>query len=754
MNTFLALLRKDLKGYFDQPTGYVLLVIFVGVTSWLFFRTALAAGSQDASLRALFDALPFILAIFIPAATMRLFAEELRDGTLELLLTQPLRSWTVLGSKFASGLTFVTTGIILTIGIPLLLETSGNMDTGAIAAQYIGSIFFAGSLVAIGMFGSSLTRNQIVAFILALFINIVLIVIGLSFVTLTVPSSVAVLMQDLSPLTHFGNMAKGVIALRDVIYFIALIALFLSGTYLSLRSRTLSHSTQLYKNLRLGVAGLVIASILAGWFGNSIAGRWDMTEDRVYTLSPATEDLVTSLDDLLTINLYVSSDPPVQIAGSTREIQGFLEGLDAKSDMVRVVTHTADKDDISAEAAMLAGIPKQQFNIESQDGYQVKDGYLGITVSYTNSREIIPFLDTVDGLEYQIATLANKMVRTDKKTIGFLTGHGEKDRATQFQWFSLQLEEQYNLTDISVNTEGQLDLSGLDIIVIAGPTEPVSNSEKASIHEFLSKGGKALVLIDSTVTDTARFIARPNPNNFNDFILDYGAFVHENIVIDTESHRNLSFTTQGGNVLLPYPYWINAQTAASKIGVSGEAATLTWAASIELQEHPKIPYVEQYIPLLETTDFGLLNWDYQDISPKQDLTEYDFSSSDTAKQLLAIGLEGSSYNSQSQSDQQFRLVVVGDSDWLTDNVAARYQNNLILALNWVDWLAQEEALASIRSKVITSRTLLFSSDTLKNFVQYANIVGVPVILILVGGIRFIRRRQFTQRIWADREDAQ
>ena len=137
-------------------------------------------------------------------------------------------------------------------------------------------------------------------------------------------------MQDLSPLTHFGNMAKGVIALRDVIYFIALTALFLSGTYLSLRSRTLSHSTQLYKNLRLGVAGLVIASILAGWFGNSIAGRWDMTEDRVYTLSPATEDLVKNLDDLLTINLYVSSNPPVQIAGSTREIQGFLDGLDAK----------------------------------------------------------------------------------------------------------------------------------------------------------------------------------------------------------------------------------------------------------------------------------------------------------------------------------------------------------------------------------------------------------------------------------------
>ena len=154
MTAFVALIRKDLKGYFDQPTGYVLLVIFVGITSWLFFRTALAPGSQDASLRALFDAMPFILAVFIPAATMRLFAEELRDGTLELLLTQPVQSWTVLGSKFSSGLIFVSSGILLTIGIPILLETAGNMDSGAIAAQYIGVIFFSGSLIAIGMFGS------------------------------------------------------------------------------------------------------------------------------------------------------------------------------------------------------------------------------------------------------------------------------------------------------------------------------------------------------------------------------------------------------------------------------------------------------------------------------------------------------------------------------------------------------------------------------------------------------------------------
>ena len=343
------------------------------------------------------------------------------------------------------------------------------------------------------------------------------------------------------------------------------------------------------------------------------------------------------------------------------------------------------------------------------------------------------------------------MVITDKKTIGFLTGHGERDRTAELQWFSLQLEEQYILAEVSKDSNDNLDLSDIDIIVIAGPTESVTEVEKADLNTFFSRGGKGLVLVDTTIADTERFVARSNPNNFNDFILQYGVFVHENIVVDIQAHRNLSFTTQAGNVLLPYPYWINSQTAESKIGGSGEGATLTWAGSIELEEEPEIRYVERFIPLLQTTEFGLINWEYQDISPRQDLAEYSFSSDDTDKQLLAVGLEGSAYGSQATDDQQFRLVVVGDSDWLTDNIATRYQSNLIVALNWIDWLAQEEALASIRSKVITSRTLLFSSKALKNFVQYVNIVGVPLILIFVGGIRFIRRRQFTQRTWVSRE---
>ena len=748
--TSWALIRKDLKGYFDQPTGYVLLVVFVAVLSWFHFRASFSSG--EASLRGLFDVMPFVLTVFVPAATMRLLAEENRDGTLELLLTQPLRTWTVLGAKFAAGLIFVTVGIVLTIGIPILVETAGDLDAGAAAAQYIGAIFFSAALVAIGLFTSSLTRNQIVAFIVALFINVVLVVIGLSFVTLTLPSSAAVLLQDLSPMTHFGNMSRGVIDLRDIIYFVALVVLFLSCSYLMLRGRTLSHQTQLYKNLRLGVAGLILGSILAGWFGASIGGRWDLTDDNLFTLSPATKELVDELDDLLTINFYASSSPPVQLAGASRDIEGFLGDLDRQSDLVRVVRHTPDRDEQSEEEAQLAGVPPVQFNIQGQDELQVKVGYLGMTLSYTDRREVIRFVDSVDGLEYRVATLANKMVRRDKKTVGFLTGHGEKSRDGELRFLNAQLTEQYNVVDVRAGANGTLDLSEVDVLVVAGPTQPVPQSAKNQLDEFLARGGKALIMVDTTVADTSRFVALPSQDTINDFILRYGVFVHENIVMDLEANETLSFTTQVGNVLLQYPYWIKAPTAESKISGNTESALLPWAASLELVDQPEVSAVDRFIHLVETTEFGVLRWEYQDISPQPELAAYGVDSSEFGRQLLAVGVTGSATNG-TEENGNFRMVVVGDSEWITDSVASRAQENIVLALNWIDWMAQEESLASIRSKVVTSRDLLFTSSAHKNAVQYVNVAGVPVLLVLLGAVRFLRRRQFTQRRYEDGSEA-
>ena len=291
MRSFLALIRKDLKGYFDQPTGYILIVVFVSLLSWSFFRSAFI--TSEASLRPLFTtnfavespSIPWLLALLVPAAAMRLLAEEQRDGTLEILLTQPIKGWIILFSKFLSGLIFVSVAILSTIGIPLAISTAGSLDWGAIVAQYVGSIFLAASFVSIGLFTSSLTRNQIVAFILGLFVTLVLMLLGLEQVGITFPVQLAVLLQSISPLTHFSSIARGVIDLRDILYFIAIISTFMSATFLSIRGKTLSHRSPQYRNLQLGTVALIVLSLLVGWFGNSVQGRLDLTADKIFTLS-------------------------------------------------------------------------------------------------------------------------------------------------------------------------------------------------------------------------------------------------------------------------------------------------------------------------------------------------------------------------------------------------------------------------------------------------------------------------------------
>ena len=217
-------------------------------------------------------------------------------------------------------------------GIPIAVQTAGNLDIGAAVGQYIGSLFLAASFVSIGLFTSSLTRNQVVAFILGLSLTMFLMIMGLDIVAVTLPQRLASLLQDLSPVTHFSSVARGVIHLRDVLYFIALISTFLSATFLIIRGRTLSHRSTQYRNLQLGTAGLIIFSVLIGWSGNSIEGRFDLTEDKLYTLSPATADLVDGLDDILTLELYESREPAVPIALATRDIADFLEDFAAGSD--------------------------------------------------------------------------------------------------------------------------------------------------------------------------------------------------------------------------------------------------------------------------------------------------------------------------------------------------------------------------------------------------------------------------------------
>ena len=745
MRSLFALIRKDLKGYLDQPTGYILLVVFAGVVSYMFFFTPFGV-SSEASTRNLFTAMPWLLMVFVPASTMRLIAEEQRDGTLEILLTQPIQGWIVLLAKFLAGFAFVSIFIVSTIGIPIALATAGDVDVGAIIAQYVGSLFLSASFVAIGLFTSSLTRNQIVAFILGLFFIAALLLVGLDVIADGLPSRVSGLLQTLSPVTHFSSMARGVIDLRDVLYFIALVSTLLSATYLTIRSKSLSHRSLQYHNLQLGVVGLIIFSLLIGWFGSSIGGRLDLTEDKLFTMSPATSEILSGLDDLLTVELFQSKDPPAQVSLVTRSVNDFLKDFAASSGgNVKLVNKFPDEDDKAARKAQLIGVPQMQFNVQSRGELQIKTGYLGLSMTYADRREVLPFINTIDGFEYRLSSLAFRMIQQERKRVTFLRGHGEKTTDGELQTLAFILSQQYEITDIEPAEGGTIDLSSVDVLIIAGPTQRISDEVRASVASYLDGGGKAMILVDTVTIDQQRLIALPNRFSFADFVGNYGIVVDDTIAFDVRSYETLPFGTQGGNVAIPFPYWMRVPTVDSKVAGEVESVVLPWASTVGFLTESTL----EKISLLETTPFSAVDYNYRnnpDVSPNSraliDVTEADLFQSQ-----MAVAVTGP-VNSSNGNNADFRLVVVGDSDWISDSVVNQYQENIGLALNLVDWLAQEDALASIRSKVISSRQLLYDSPTHKNIVQYSNLFGVPALFIVIGFLRFVRRRSISQRVYS------
>ena len=744
MKQLLTILKKDLRSYFDQPTGYILNIIFIVAIVFMFFRTI--DTTNEASLRPMFSLLPWILAIYIPAVSMRLFSEEQRDGTLEILFTQPVRGTTVILAKFLAGLIFITIGILGTILIPISLAFAGNLDIGALIAQYIGAILLSSSLVSIGIFASSLTKNQIVAFIISLSVCMILLVLGLDFINITLRSSLSILLQDLSPLTHFSSITRGLIDLRDVLYFISIDIAFLSITYLNTKGKSLNSNSPQYRNLRIGVGSLVVLSLVFAWFGSSIQGRIDLTEDKIYSLAPSTKQIFNDLDDYLTITLYESKDHPINTALTARDVNDFLSDLDARSKYIKIKHRYPDADEKDKEESEIAGIPPVQFNVQRQGEFQVKTGYLGMTLAYANNKEVIPFIESLDGLEYKLASLTFKMLNDTKKSITFIDLPSSKTNQSMGSFISL-LAQQYEISVIDMNDINNIKTLP-DVFIIAGGNYENVDMDlilpNNKIQDLILQGVSFFVLADTVNIDSNRMVAYPNQNSGAMLWENFGIIIKNNMLYDLVSYETLPFGTQSGEVLLPYPYWIRIPPNDSKVTGKVNSTLFPWASSIELIQ-PMINNIKTD-PIIITAPTTSIQYDYQDLSPDAKFNP----SNNTGSQILGVKIENNEI-----SNTTIRSIVISDSDWLTDNIAGRNQSNYALGMNMIDWLAQENQLADIRSKVIRERKLDWSSKgsffSHQSLTKNLNLISSPILLIIYGLTRYTKRKTIQRKVFKNEE---
>lgn len=235
MNRIRSIAARELSAYFHSPIAYVFLLAFVGAAVFTFFNVNAFFSRGQADLRGLFDAIPFLMLLLVPALTMRLWAEEQKQGTLEVLLTLPCHDRELVLGKFFASWALVAIALGLTLTLPVTVATIGNLDWGPVFGGYLGALLLGAAYLALGQFVSALTENQILAFILALFVCLALWGIGTESFTSLFSDRAAATLRGLATGSRFSSIARGVIDLRDLVYYASLTLFFLALSIGALR---------------------------------------------------------------------------------------------------------------------------------------------------------------------------------------------------------------------------------------------------------------------------------------------------------------------------------------------------------------------------------------------------------------------------------------------------------------------------------------------------------------------------------------
>jgi ABC-2 type transport system permease protein len=233
MRNILPIFRREIFAYFYSPMAYIVITVFLVITGWFF--TSEMFLSNESSLRSVFGIIPFVFIFFIPAITMRLLSEERKSGTIELLFTMPISDIEIVLGKYFAGLGLLAVALLFTLPYALSIVALGEPDIGMLITGYLGLVLMGASYIAIGVFSSTVSKNQVIAFIIAFIIIFTLWLIN-KFLML-IPPPLVPLLQYLSIDYHYENIGRGVIDSRDVVYYLSLIVFMLSLAKISLESR-------------------------------------------------------------------------------------------------------------------------------------------------------------------------------------------------------------------------------------------------------------------------------------------------------------------------------------------------------------------------------------------------------------------------------------------------------------------------------------------------------------------------------------
>jgi len=547
-----TLLSKELRNIFNSISGILFSIIFLivcGALLWFIPGDYNIVESGYASLSSFFDLAPVLLLILIPALAMRTFSEEKKQGTLALLVTRPVRLFDIVFSKYLSVLIAVSIVLLSTVVYVVFLSyfalPQGNIDLGAIAGSYLGLLFLVSVFVAISIFASSLTSNQVAAFITGLLICAVF-YYGIDlFSSLFLSGKANHTVRSIGFLSHYQSLQKGVIDTYDAGYFI-----IMSGLFLIFILQTLHFNCK-----RLIINILVFSSLLI--LSSFFKLGFDLTSDKRYTLSKPVKTMLREIKSPVFIELYLAGDLNpgfYQLQKSTLDMLNDFSNLSSGKINYRVINpyEVGDKEFMKTLSEKgIKGISVNDRNREGKIVQQIVFPYL-LVKSGKNEIPVALLINeqgrsgqenlnaSIEMLEYHLANALETITREEPQKIVFLQGHGELTPDQLSDLFDLlSYHYQIDLGALPKNPEASA-LDKYELVVVPGPQEPFSEAEKYVLDQYIMHGGKIAWLINGVKVDLQALSAAgetpsmANEVNLDDLLFGYGVRINPVLLADVQ----------------------------------------------------------------------------------------------------------------------------------------------------------------------------------------------------------------------------
>lgn len=578
-----SLFKKELSAFFSSITGYIVITVFLlvnGLILWVFHGDMNIPDSGFAYLDPLFNIAPWIFLFLVPAVTMRLIAEEKKSGTLEIIYTQPVSDLKIVLAKYLAALVLIVIALLPTLvyyfsiknlGVVGQSEFSGAelavIDGGETFGAYLGLFFLAAVYAAIGVWASSLTENQIIAFLLAIGLCLFM---YLGFDALgSMGGKFGLLLSNLGIDAHYKSISRGVIDSRDIIYFVSVSAVFVLLSKLRLE-------TGKRRNVKSFAIALAVI-VATNFFSSYMFVRADLTGDKKYSLTDFTKQYLRNLKGNVMIRVYLDGNQlPVsfkrmrseikdrldefRIYGGSKIAYTFINPTENEDKQVRYGIYKqlydmglrpVEIDDISQDKETKTMIFPCAIVCYTLDAYTGGDGNMRDT---TIVREIginllnqDPQLEpgdeqnifnSMETFEYEIINTIYRLSQIEKPQVAFIEGHGEaeEDRVMDI---CTELSNYYDVRRGQINGRpGVLDQFAA--VVIAKPTKPFSEDDKFVLDQYIMNGGSVLWLVDATSADLDSLYnapvsaAMPLDLNLDDMLFTYGARLNPDLVKDMQ----------------------------------------------------------------------------------------------------------------------------------------------------------------------------------------------------------------------------